>query len=73
MNRELYRELWAMRFNKMLGLERHSVEDYKHLLTECRRQHRSHSIEPHLEQLIRDEARHVGLVQELLDILARQR
>ena len=72
MERKLYRELWAIRFKKMLALEKQSVKDYESLLKECRARFFEHSIEPHLERLIRDEKKHVLLVQELQRILARQ-
>ena len=72
MNRELYRELWQIRFNKMLDLEQKAVTEYKALLEESRAISKGHSIEPHLESLILDEGRHVSLVKKLLAILARQ-
>ena len=72
MERRLYRELWQLRFAKMLELEKKSVRDYAALLEECRRLHKNHSIEPHLERLIADEKKHTLLVEELLDILKAQ-
>ncbi|MBI3252377.1 MAG: hypothetical protein HYZ52_03530 [Candidatus Omnitrophica bacterium] len=72
MDRRLYRELWTLRFNKMLDLEKKSVGDYTALLAECRRLHKNHSIEPHLERLITDEKKHVLLVGELIEILCAQ-
>ena len=72
MNRELYRELWKMRFEKMLELEEKSIVAYGELLSESRLQHKGHPIEPHLERLIADETRHAHLAKELLAILACQ-
>ena len=72
MERRFYRELWSIRFNKMLGLEQQSVTDYQELLKECRKKYKGHSIEPNLERLISDEKKHVLLVQELIEILNKQ-
>lgn len=72
MNRELYKELWSIRFDKMLELEKKSAEDYETLLAECRRNYKEHAIEAHLERLIRDEKRHTALVEELICILNAQ-
>ena len=72
MNRELYKELWSIRFTKMLELEKKSVVDYEALLDECRRNCKDHAIEPHLERLIRDEKKHTALVEELINILKSQ-
>jgi len=72
MDRRLYRELWRLRFEKMLKLEEESVKDYQTLIEECRRKHKDHSIIPHFEKLIADEKKHVALVKELLQILNRQ-
>lgn len=72
MNRELYREIWSARFEKMLGLELEAVQAYQELLEESRRAHPGHPIGSALERLILDEMRHAGLVRELIEILARQ-
>jgi len=67
-----YRELWRIRFKKMLRLEEQAVSDYESLLEECTAKHHEHPIEPLLERLIQDEKRHARLVRELLDILEGQ-
>ena len=72
MDRALYRELWALRFKKMLALERNAVLEYQRMLDECKIKNRSHSILPHLERLIKDEQKHARLVEELIEILNRQ-
>ena len=72
MERRFYKELWRIRFNKMLELEKQAVVDYQALLNESRKKHKGHSIEPNLEKLIADEKRHALLVQELIEILGRQ-
>lgn len=73
MERKLYRELWRMRFEKMLRIEKKSIVDYEALLTECRSRFRGHSIEPHFEKLIADEKKHVLLCRELIRILNLQK
>ena len=72
MERRFYRELWSIRFNKMLKLEKQSVVAYQALLDESKKKHKGHSIEPNLEKLIADEKKHALLVQELIEILSRQ-
>lgn len=72
MDRRFFKELWAIRFKKMLALEEKSASDYESLLKECKKHHPSHPIESHLERLITDEKRHARLVQELIKILNRQ-
>ncbi len=72
MDRKLYKELWRMRFEKMLKLEEQAAFDYQELLDECRAKHEQHPIEPHLERLIVDEKKHARLVRELLTILEKQ-
>ena len=72
MERRFYKELWGLRFKKMLMLEEKSVTDYEALLQECRKHSKSHSIIPHFERLIADEKKHAHLVKELIRILERQ-
>ena len=72
MERKFYKEIWSIRFNKMLELEEKSVVGYQALLEECKKKYKGHSIEPHFEKLIADEKKHVLLVQELIEILNRQ-
>ena len=72
MEKSFYKELWDIRFKKMLELEKKSVTAYQALLDESKKKHRGHSIEPNLEKLIADEKKHILLVQELTEILNRQ-
>ncbi len=72
MERRLYKELWKIRFEKMLSLETQSVTDYQSLLEECKKNYKNHAIQAHLEKLIVDEKKHERLVQELLEILRQQ-
>jgi rubrerythrin len=69
MKRIFYRELWEIRFKKMLALECDSVAAYQILLDECKNKYHIDSVVPHLERLIEDEKKHVLLVKELIDIL----
>ena len=71
-DRELYRELWQLRFSKMLTIERQSVQDYEELLSEFKGPAADHPIAGYLARLVADEKKHVRLVEELLSILARQ-
>ncbi len=72
MKRNFYSEIWGARFKKMLDLEKKSIVDYEKLLKESQSHHKEHSVIPLLERLIRDENKHVQLVQELIQILERQ-
>ena len=72
MNKNLYKELWRIRFSKMLILEKQSIGHYQDLLTECQSKNMDHPVEQHLERLITDEKKHTALVEELLSILDRQ-
>ncbi len=72
MKREFYRELWSLRFNRMLKLEEKSIVDYQALLDECKKHFKDHSIVTHLTKLVADEEKHAMLVGELIEILNRQ-
>ncbi len=71
MQRKLYKELWTMRFQKMLKLEEQSITDYESILKECKGKKKS-VLETDLKQLILDEKKHAKLVRELLSIVNRQ-
>lgn len=69
----LYKEFWAMRFREMLRLEEEGVSSYEALLEECQSQHKTErTLQAELKNLIADEKKHVRLVRELLEIVARQ-
>lgn len=72
MEPRFYKELWSLRFNKMLALEKKSVVDYQALIEECKKRFKNHSIIAHLKRLVADEKKHILLVQELIQILNRQ-
>ena len=73
MEKRFYKELWDLRFHKMLQLEKQSAAAYQALLDRCEKDFAGHSMIPHFKKLIADEKRHVLLVQELIDILKRQK
>ena len=73
MQRELYRELWTLRFQKMLQLEESSVQEYEVLLEEAQKIYEDHTeLHNTFRQLISDEKMHAKLVRELLDIVEQQ-
>jgi len=76
MDRKLYKELWCIRFEKMLALEKESLNVYQALIKECPRIEKfrqcSSKIQSALEQIAQDEKKHVKLVEELLAITKRQ-
>jgi len=73
MQRKLYKELWMMRFQKMLELEQRSIIDYGSILKECQNKRKGNSaLETNLKKLISDEKKHAKLVEELLKITSRQ-
>lgn len=72
MEKRFYKELWQLRFQKMLNLEEESIVAYQSLLEECQKRFKDHPIIPHFETLIADEKKHAALVRELLKILERQ-
>lgn len=76
MERRLYRELWMIRFQKMLKLEKGSLDVYQSLIKDCEKleklNHHKHAIQSHLEKIYEDEKKHVRLVEELISILEHQ-
>ena len=73
MQRKLYKELWAIRFQKMLRLEEQSAIAYESVLEECKDQWKENpELETSLKKIISDEKKHAKLVQELLEIVNQQ-
>lgn len=72
MKRRFYKELWSLRFERMLKLEEKSAADYQALIDECKKRFKNHAIVTHLTQLVVDEKKHALLVRELIKILNRQ-
>lgn len=72
MQRKYFRELWEIRFKKMLSLESQAASEYAELLAECRSLSKDHPVLTNLERLVTDEKKHAKLVEQLLKILDRQ-
>ncbi len=73
MQRKLFKELWVLRFEKMLRLEEESVVAYESYLDECKEKYKDEKeVQRHLKTLIADEKKHARLVRELLKIVKRQ-
>ena len=73
MQRKLYKELWAIRFQKMLKLEEQSAIAYESVLEECKDQWKENpELETSLKKIISDEKKHAKLVRELLEIVNQQ-
>ncbi len=71
MQKKLYKELWVLRFKKMLVLEEDSIRDYESILKQCAKS-KNDLLAGKLKQLIGDETRHAKLVRELIKIVNRQ-
>lgn len=72
MQKKLYKELWNLRFQKMLALEEQSIQDYEKILSECTKQNIQGTVKGRLKQVISDEMTHAKLVNELIQIVNRQ-
>ena len=72
MQRKLFKELWSLRFQKMLDLEEESVKEYQRILKACGTAKVSDDVKGKLKQLVEDETRHAKYVRELIKILDRQ-
>ncbi len=72
MQKKLYKELWNLRFQKMLVLEEQSARDYKDILKECTKLKTAETVKEKLKQLIADENQHAKYVRELIEIVNRQ-
>ena len=72
MERQFTKELWILRFQKMLALEKSGANDYQQLLDECEKHELDSQIISSLNELISDEKRHTQLVSELIEIANRQ-
>ena len=72
MKRSLYRQIWKIRFEKMLKVELASAKEYEELLEECRKTNKTPAVAAHLERLVSDEKKHAKLCEQLLAILERQ-
>lgn len=66
MNREHARELWRIRFLKILDLEQESFNFYQRLLKEKSALLEEYGIKPLIQQIMRDEGRHIRIAKDLI-------
>jgi len=62
------KEIWRLRFLKILQLEEESFEFYKKLLEEKDRLLEESGAKPRLKQILRDEGRHIQIAKRLLHL-----
>lgn len=77
MKRAQLKKLWHMRFKKMRAVEKNMLTDYEVLIQQNKQLIKSKKLQKkinmYLEQLIREEDKHVGLVDGLIHILKKQK
>lgn len=66
MNPEQQKALWKIRFLKILQLEEEASEFYERVLKEKGKLLQKHGIKSVLEQILRDERRHIRIAKELV-------
>ena len=66
MNLEHERELWQIRFQRILALEEESFEFYKKLLNEKREILEKTGVKHTIKQIMSDEGRHIRIAKDLL-------
>lgn len=71
MNPEHVRELWRIRFLKILELEQESFNFYQKLLKENAGLLEESGVKPTLQQIMRDEGRHIRIARDLLGMVQR--
>lgn len=69
MNQEHEKELWQIRFQKILQLEQESFEFYQKLLKEKKEIVEKTGIASTLKEIMRDEGRHIRIARDLLKIV----
>ena len=69
MNPEHVRELWQIRFLKILELEQESFNFYQKLLKEKTTLLEEAGIKPTIKQIMRDEGRHIRIAKELVRLV----
>ncbi len=69
MNSEHEKELWQIRFQKILQLEQESFEFYQKLLKDKKELVDRMAIEATLKQIMQDEGRHIQIARDLLKIV----
>ena len=68
MNPEHERELWQIRFLRILQLEEESFEFYKKLLKEKKKILEQTEVKSTIKQIMRDEGRHIRIAKDLLKL-----
>ena len=69
MQRKLYKELWLLRFQKMLDLEEGAIREYQELLRQLKDDIK---LKEKFETLIQDETQHAKLIRQLIEIVHEQ-
>jgi len=70
MNPEHVRELWQIRFLKILELEQESFNFYQKLLKEKSALLEEAGIKPMIKQMMQDEGRHIRIAKDLVRLVA---
>ena len=68
MNLEHERELWQIRFGKILELERESFNFYQKLLKEKAAMLKEAGLDSTIKQIMQDEGKHIHIAKELLQM-----
>ena len=69
MNQKQARELWKLRFLRILQLEEESFEFYRRLLKQKSSLLAKGGVQPILKEILRDEGRHIRIAKELLRLV----
>ena len=72
MNPEHERELWSIRFGKILELELESFHFYERLLKEKSSLLKDAGLEPVIKQIMHDEGNHIRIAKDLLELVNRK-
>ncbi|MDP3762922.1 MAG: hypothetical protein Q8Q97_02520 [bacterium] len=70
MNPEHERELWEIRFKRVVELEQESYEFYQKLLKEKPELLEEAGIKSTLKEILRDEGRHIRIAKDLLRLVS---
>lgn len=73
MNPEHEKELWQIRFQRILELEEESFEFYKKLLKERSEVLEKTGIAPTIKKIMSDEGRHIRIAKDLLALVGGQK
>lgn len=69
MNPEHTQKLWKLRFQKILDLEQESFDFYKKILLEKPALLEETGVKSILQQIMRDESRHIRIAKKLLGMV----